>query len=197
MSAAAAAVVAMAAAPALAANNWKVSPGGKNTGTASSATVNDVTAGQSLTCTGSTAKSTLKSGSGLAGAGIGTVTSVSFKGCTVLGQAVSATITGTMPLNAVSFNKSKNTVSMTITKIHGTISVPSLSCSATVDGTSPTAHNGKVTATFSNAKDTLKVLTTGSTLHIVKDNCPVIAKGDAVNFTATYKLSPAQKITQT
>jgi hypothetical protein len=101
-----------------------------------------------------------------------------------------------MALNAVTYHKSSKTVSMTITKIHGTISVPSLSCSATVDGSSATAHNGTVTATFSNNKDKLTVLSTGSTLTIYNDTCPVIANGDKVNFTAAYKLTPAQKITQ-
>jgi hypothetical protein len=196
MSAATAAVIGLTAGTAFAANNWNVSPGGKTTGSAKSATVNDVTAGQSLTCTGSTAKGSLKTGTGLSGKGIGTLKSISFKGCTVLGQSVSATISGKMPLNAVSYNKSKKTVSMTITKIHGTISVPSFSCSATVDGSSATAHNGEVTATFSNNKDTLTVLTTGSTLTIYNNSCPVIANGDKVNFTAAYKLTPAQKITQ-
>jgi hypothetical protein len=196
MSAATAAVVGLAAAPAFAASNWSVSPGGATAGKASSATINDVTAGQSLTCTSSATKGTLKTGTGLSGKGIGTVTSISFKGCTVLGQSVSATIKGKMALNAVTYHKSSKTVSMTITKIHGTISVPSLSCSATVDGTSATAHNGTVTATFSNNKDKLTVLSTGSNLTIYNDTCPVIANGDKVNFTAAYKFTPAQKITQ-
>jgi hypothetical protein len=197
MSAATAAVVGLAAAPAFAASNWSVSPGGATAGKASSATINDVTASQSLTCTGSATKGTLKTGKGLSGKGIGTVTSISFKGCMVLGQSVSATIKGKMALNAVKYNASKKTVSMTITKIHGTISVPGFSCSATVDGpTSATAHNGMVTATFSNSKDTLTVLASGSNLTIWNDTCPVIANGDKVNFTAAYKLTPAQKITQ-
>jgi hypothetical protein len=195
MSAATAAVVGLAAAPAFAATTYTVHPGGKITGKAGKTVVTDATIKESVTCTGSTAKGSLKSGSGLAGAGLGTITSISFKGCTLDGASVSATISGKMPLNATAYNKSKKTVSMTITKIHGTVSVKSFDCGATVDGTSATAHDGMVTATFSNKKDTLSVLSTGSNLHFYNDTCPVISNGDAVNFTAGYKLTPTQTIT--
>jgi hypothetical protein len=185
----------MAAAPALAATTYTVKPGGKVTGTAGKTVVTDATIMESVTCTSSTAKGSLKKGKGLAGAGLGTITSISFKGCTLDGASVSATLKGTMPLNATSYNKPKKTVAMTISKIHGTISVPTFDCGATVDGTGATADDGTVTATFSNAKDTLTVLSTGSNLHFYNDTCPVISSGDAVNFTAAYKFAPKQSIT--
>ena len=156
--------------------------------------VTDKTAGQSVTCTSSTAKGTLKHGSGLAGAGLGTITSLAFKGCTILGQTVAVTITGKMPLNGISYNATTKVASMTITKIHGSFAVSSLSCSATIDGTSATAHNGMVKATFSNGTTTLKVLASGN-LHLYNNTCPVISSGDAVNFTGSYKLAPKQVIT--
>jgi hypothetical protein len=108
--------------------------------------VTDKTKGLSVTCTSSVAKGTLKNGSGLAGAGLGTVTSLAFKGCTVSGITVSVTITGKMPLNATSYNATTKVASMTITKIHGSISVSAISCSATIDGTGAAAHNGMVKA---------------------------------------------------
>jgi hypothetical protein len=194
--AATASVIGLAAAPAFArATTWTVTPGGSVTAKAGKTTINDTTAGQSLTCTSSTAKGTLKSGSGLPGAGIGTFASLSFSGCTIAGFSLSATLTGTMPLNAVKFHPASNTASMTITGIHGTINVSSLSCGATVDGTSATAHNGTVTAKFNNVTHKLKVLTAGSNLHLYKNTCPVINNGDSVNFTANYKTIPAQTIT--
>jgi hypothetical protein len=52
-----------------------------------------------------------------------------------------------------------------------------------------------VKATFSNGTDTLKVLTTGSNLHLYNNTCPVISSGDAVNFTGSYKFAPKQTIT--
>jgi hypothetical protein len=156
--------------------------------------ITDTTAKQSVTCTSSVAKGTLKTGSGLAGAGLGTIASLAFKGCTILGQTVAATITGKMPLNGVSYNATTKTASMTITKIHGTISVASLGCSATVDGTAAAAHNGMVKATYSNGTGTLKVLASGN-LHLYNNTCPVISSGDAVNFTGSYKFTPKQTIT--
>ena len=198
MSGAAASVIGLAAAPAFAATTWTVKPGGAVTGTAGKTVVTDQTAGASVTCTSSVAKGSLKKGSGLAGAGLGTVTSLAFKGCTVSGITVSVTITGKMPLNATAFNKTTKVANMTITKIHGTLSVGAISCSATVDGTGATAHNGMVKATFSNGTDTLKVLAAGGNLHLynVSSGCSVanVHNGDAVNFTGGYKLSPRQSI---
>jgi hypothetical protein len=199
LSAAAASVVGLAAAPALAATTWTVKPGGSIKGTAGTTVVTDKTAGQSVSCTSSVAKGSLKSGSGLAGKGIGTVTSVAFKGCTVAGITVSVTITGKMPLNATGYNATTKVASMTITKIHGTFSVSAISCSATIDGTGATAHNGMVKATFANKTDILKVLAGGGNLHLynVSSGCGAggVHSGDSVNFTGSYKLAPAQHIT--
>jgi hypothetical protein len=111
-------------------------------------TVTDVTAGQSVTCTSSTAKGTFKSGKGLSGTGIGTITSLTVSGCSVLGMNISLTITGKMPVNAVSFNSTKRVVTMFLTNIHGSLSTSG--CSATIDGTGVAAHNGKVKATYSD-----------------------------------------------
>jgi len=195
LSAAAASVVGLAAAPALAATTWTVKPGGAVTAKAGKTVVNDVTAGLSVTCTSSTAKGTLKTGSGLAGKALGTFTSLAFSGCSAMGATVSVTIKTKMPLNGVSYNSTTKTASMTITGIHGKLTITSpISCSAVINGTSATANNGKVTATFTNATNTLKVLTKGSNLHLYNDTCPVTASGDAVNFTASYKFTPAQHI---
>jgi hypothetical protein len=198
LSAATASVVGLAAAPALAATTWTVKPGGAIKGTAGKTVVTDSTNGLSVPCTSSVAKGSLKSGSGLAGKGIGTVTSIAFKGCSVAGFTVSVTLKGTFPLNATAYNATTKVASMTITKIHGTLSVSSLGCSATIDGTGATAHNGMVKATFTNKTDTLKVLAKGGNLHLynVSSGCQgAINSGDAVNFTASYKLAPAQHIT--
>ena len=199
MSATAASVIGLAAAPALAAASWTVKPGGTVAGTAGTTTVTDTTAGASVTCTSSVAKGTLKKGSGLAGAGIGTIASLAFKSCNVSGVSVSLTVSGKMLLNAVKYSGTTKIANMTITKIHGTLSASSVGCTATIDGTSATAHNGMVTAKFSNKTDTLQVLATGSTLKLynVSSGCAVgnIHTGDAVNFTGSYKLAPKQTIT--
>ena len=188
-------MIGLAAAPAFAAT-WTVKPGGAVTATAGTTTIS--TGGNSVTCTSSVMKGTLKKGSGLAGAGLGTMTSLAFKNCTIAGITVSATITGTMPLNGVKYSATTKTASMTLTKIHGKISVASLGCSAVVDGTSATAHNGMVSGKFSNGTDTLTVLTTGGNLHLYhpSSGCAgVISNGQAVNFTGKYKFAPKTTIT--
>ena len=194
-STATAAVIGMAAAPAFAtAATWTVKPGGATTGKAGTTTVTDVTANQSVACTSSATTGSFKKGSGLAGAGIGTVTSLKVSGCSVLGMNISVTLTGTMPVNALSFNSATKTVTMTISKLHGSLSTSG--CSATIDGTGAAAHNGKVKATYADTTGKLHVLKTGGNLHLYNVNCfGVINSGDAVNFTTIYTLTPKQVIT--
>lgn len=194
-SAATAAVIGMAAAPAFAtAATWTVKPGGATTGKAGTTTVTDATANQSVTCTSSTTKGSFKTGKGLAGAGIGTVTSLTLSGCSVLGMSISVTLTGTMPVNALSYNSTKKIVSMSISKIHGSLSASG--CNATIDGTGATAHNGMVKATYADIGAKLHVLKTGGNLHLYNVSCfGVINNGDSVNFTTTYTLTPKQVIT--
>jgi hypothetical protein len=194
MSAATASVIGLAAAPALAATTWTVKPGGAVTGTAGTTVVNDTTASLTVTCTSSVLKGTLKKGSGLAGKAIGTFSSLAFNSCTADGVTLSVTITATMPLNAVKYNATKKTASMTITGIHGTLSVTGV-CSADINGTSDTANNGTVHAKYSNKTHKLTVLTTGSNLHLYNDTCPITATGDAINFTGAYVFAPSQTIT--
>ena len=185
----------MAVAPAFAtAATWTVKPGGATTGKAGTTTVTDVTAGRSVTCSSSAAKGSFKTGKGLSGTGIGTITSLTVSGCSVLGMSISVTITGKMPINALSFNATKKTVSMALTKIHGSLSANG--CSATIDGTGAAAHNGMVKATYADVGGRLRVLTTGGNLHLFNVNClGVINNGDSVTFTTTYTLTPKQVIT--
>lgn len=196
VTAATASVVAMAAAPTLAttAATWTNKPGGAISAKAGTTTVTDSTAGQSVTCATSTAKGSFKSGSGLSGTGIGTVTSISFNNCSILGMNITVTLTGTMPVNATSYNATTKVAKMAITKIHGSLSASG--CSATIDGTAAAAHNGMVKGNFMDTGSKLKVLATGGNLHLYNVNCfGVINNGDSVNFTTTYKVTPAQVLT--
>jgi hypothetical protein len=196
VTAAMASVIAMAAAPTLAttATTWTVKPGGTIAAAAGTTTVTDSTAGQSVTCTSSSAAGSLKSGSGLSGTGIGTVTSISFNNCSVLGMSVTVTLTGTMPINAISYNSTTKVVTEKITKIHGSLNASG--CSATIDGTGATANNGMVKAKFMDTGSKLKALPSGGNLHLYNVNCfGVINSGDSVDFSTTYKVTPAQVIT--
>jgi hypothetical protein len=196
VTAATASVITMAAAPTLAtsAKTWTVKPGGTIAGAAKNVVVTDATAGQSVTCATSSAAGSLKTGSGLSGTGIGSITSIAFNNCSILGMSISVTLTGTMPINATAYNATTKVVTETITKIHGSLNASG--CSATVDGTAATANNGTVKAKFMDTGSKLKVLSTGSTLHLYNVNCfGVINNGDSVNFTGTYTVKPAQTIT--
>ena len=88
MSAALAGVLALSAGSALAATNtgitatWTVKPGGAITAKAGKTTLTDKNTGSQLSCTSSSGKGTVKSGSGLSGTGIGSITALSFNTCT-------------------------------------------------------------------------------------------------------------------
>jgi hypothetical protein len=176
---------------------WTVKPGGATTATAGTTTLTDTTTHQSVVCTSSSTKATLKKGSGLSGTGIGSITAVTFSNCT--GSGFTFTVTpGHLPwhLNATSFNATTKVTTGTISGIHSTLSVPGL-CNATVDGTSGTANNGKVKITYTNSTGKLKVLPTGGNLHVynVVGCAGLINSNDASTFTGTYTVSPKQTIT--
>jgi hypothetical protein len=185
-------VAVLGAGPAFAAT-WTVTPGGSVSGSAGTTTLKDSTTGTTISCSSSTATGTLKSGSGLTNP-IGSIAGISFSNCTgPLGLAFTASVTGPLPLNANSY--SSGVTSGTITHIHGTVS--SSGCSAVIDGTSGTADNGTVNATFTNSTSQLKVLTTGSTLHIynVSGCFGLISNGDGATFSGTYNITPKQTVT--
>jgi hypothetical protein len=137
----------------------------------------------------------LKSGKGLPGKGLGTVTSVAFSKCTVLSFTISLS-SGKVAwkLNATSYKAATGTTSGTITGIH--LAVKSSVCSAVVDGTGATARNGMVSVSYSNKTHVLKILPKGN-LHVYKvSGCGgAISNGDAGTITGSYKVSPLQKIT--
>jgi hypothetical protein len=173
---------------------WTVKPGGAITGAAGTTKVTDTTSGLTVTCTSSSLTGTLKSGSGLSGSGIGTITALNFTNCSVDGITLSlASGPVTYAINASSYKS--GVTHGTISKIHFVIS--SSECNAVIDGTSGTAHNGSVKFTYTNKTATLKLLTTGIKLHVwyVKGCLGAIANGDSGNISASYKLTPAQTIT--
>ncbi len=198
--AALAGVLALSASSALAASNtgaaatWTVKPGGTITAAAGVTTLKDTNTGSTLTCQTSSGKGTVKSGSGLSGTGIGSITALSFSTCTGPLGLVFTVKTTHFPwhLNAVSFSSGVTTG--TITGIHATLTGPS--CSATVDGTGATANNGKVTAKYTNS--TGKLATTGAgNLHIynVSGCAGLIHSGDGSSFKGSYTITPKQTIT--
>ena len=195
--AAAALMIGASAAPALAATTWTVKPGGIITAKAGKTTLKDTKTNQALSCTSSTAKTTLKKGSHLSGTGLGSVTSISFANCTGPDGLKFTVKSGHLPwhLNAVSYTRSTGTTTGTITGIHATLT--GTSCSAIVDGTGAAKNNGMVHVTYGNKTHKLTVLATGGNLHIYSVNgcLGLIGSGDGSSFTGAYAVSPAQTIT--
>ena len=175
---------------------WTVRPGGAVTGSAGTTTLKDTTSGITVTCTSSSATGKLKSGTGLSGFGIGTITSMAFNNCTADGQTLSIS-TGTVAykLNALTYNATSGVTHGSISKIH--FAVSSSVCSFTVDGTGATAVNGKVKSTYTNSTHKLKVLPTGGNLHVynVSGCFGLISSGDAATISTVYTVSPAQTVT--
>jgi hypothetical protein len=196
--AAAALLIGVSVAPALAAApTWTVKPGGVATAKAATTVLTDTKTHVVLKCASSTAKVTLKKGKNLPGAGIGSITTISFTNCTgPLG--IKFTVKSShLPwkLNAVSYSKATGTTTGTITGVHATLTGPG--CSATVDGTGATKNNGMVRVTYSNKTHKLTVLTVGGNLHIynVAGCFGLIANGNPSTYAAVNAVSPAQTIT--
>lgn len=191
----------LSTAPSLAATatTWKVSPGGSITLAKSGHfTVQDVTTGHSLTCGHTVGRGRFKSGSGLPGAGIGSITALSLSDCTGPGGPITMTLSH-LPwtLNADSYDPSitRGLTTGTISGIHATLS--RTGCRATVDGTSATADNGRTQIHYHNSLAKLKIRTQDSNLHFYNvHGCGgLIDSGDAVTFSGAYLVSPKQTIT--
>lgn len=188
---AAAALIGLNVSPASAAGTFTVSPGGTATGTATNSKLTDLTTGTVLTCTKVTATVVLPSGSGHAGAGLGSITATSFTGCTgPLGLSFGVTPVG-LPwsLNADSYSGGVTTGSISGVKAH----LSGTGCSADVTG--PGGGTGTVPGTYTNSSGVLAVAGGNLTPASVSGCFGLIANGDATSFTANFAVSPAQTIT--
>ncbi len=195
----AAVTLGLSAPPATAAASatWSISPGGTTTAKSGTVALKDTALGTALTCTSSSSSITLKKGHGLPGAGIGSLTKLSFTNCAgVLGIVYKVTFKA-LPykLNALSYSARTGTTTGTITGIEAMISA--VNCRATVDGTAAGQHNGKVAMTYVNSTHTLTVLTSGGNLHYYNvESCFGLMKsGDSASLSFASHLSPAQQIT--
>jgi len=174
---------------------FTITPGGAITGKAGTTTLTDTGTGTKLQCTSSTSKGTLKKGSGISGANLGSITAQTFTNCTgPLGLQLTVT-TKHFPwtLSGTSFNATTGTTTGFINGIEATVTGPS--CSLTVAGTTATTP-AKVKVTYTNSTGKLKVLTTGGTLHTWNVNgcAGLIGNGDASTFSGTYTVTPKQTI---
>jgi len=191
--AAGALTVGLLSGPAAAATTWTVSPGGPVTGHSNQTALIDTTTGTfGIFCASSSLHGNFRSGHGLPGAGLGSVTAVSFSGgCFTLAS-------GRLPwkVNARSYTSGTGTTTGTITGVHLVFTDPGF-CDFAADGTGATAGDGIVHFRYANGTGKLRIVAAGSTLHIYRVNgCGgTIHDGDAAALSGTYVITPAQVIT--
>jgi len=197
--AAAALVIGASAGVALAATTWTVKPGGA-IAFSGSAQVKDATNSAHVVakCTSVKMSGSVKKGSGLAGAGLGTITKASFSGCTLAGVGITVTTHG-LPwkLNATSFAKATGVTTGTISGID--LVAKTTGCTATLDGTGAGKNNGRTKITYTNSTGKIKLLGPGGNLHswgITPGTCfGVIANGDVQQASGSGTVTPKQTIT--
>jgi hypothetical protein len=193
--AAAVAVVALTASTALATakTTWTVSPGG-SIAASGSGQVKDTKTGTVAKCTSIKTSGTLKSGSGLSGTDLGTISAGTFTGCTIATISVTVT-TEDLPwhLNATSYDSSTGVTSGTLTGVE--LAASATGCSATLEGT--TATNGKIKVTFTNSTGVLKLLGSGGNLTAEDvDGCfGLVNDGDHQDASGSLTVTPKQTIT--
>jgi hypothetical protein len=175
---------------------FTISPGGAITAKAGTTTLKDTNTGSVLTCTSSTSSGTLKSGSGVSGTNLGSITKLSFSNCTgPLMLTFTVTNSGfPWTLSGTSYNATTGTTTGFINGIKSKLSGPS--CTANVAGLTA-GSKGKVKVTYKNSTGKLSVLATGGNLHVfnVVGCAGLINSGDATQFTGVYTVTPKQKIT--
>jgi len=194
--------VGVSAGPAVAATpTWTVKPGGVVKASPVNLGITDTTkprAGSPLpTICHSSVKVKLKSGKGLHGSSIGSITSASFTDCKwVLGFVMTLKAAGVpWQLNAKSYDGATGTTSGTITGIHIKITGPT--CAAVVDGTGSGKDDGQIAFRYVSKTHELTLPKSGGNLHYYSVNgcLGLVQSGDSANLHATSALSPAQTIT--
>jgi hypothetical protein len=194
-----AAVAATVGATTAATTTWTVQPGGPVSAKSGKLTLEDTKTGVVLTCPSTGMHVTLKSGSGLAGTGIGSIASVNLTKCASDFPPANPGMTATgLPwhVNLASYNATKGVAAGSLSHIQIKIKSTDLTCAAVVNGTSGTAADGLVKFSYTDSAATLKVLTTGGNLHFYHVNgcAGLLNSGDPATLSVSYTLSPAQTI---
>jgi hypothetical protein len=163
---------------------WTVTPGGAFTAVATNPTLTVPAA--ALECASSHAGGSLATGVGNPGANIGTITSLTFEDCSVIGIPFDVT-TGSFPwsLNVDGVSSVPNAVDGSITGVDASIS-----------GSGCTADfAGSVTGHYKN--DTKQLVINSGTLVASNADClGLINDGDEALYEAVYEVSGGHTITQ-
>jgi hypothetical protein len=178
------------------ATTWTVRPGGPVVAKSGVIKLTDTATGKAGTCKSSRVSGTIKSGSGLSGKGIASVTAMTLSTCTGPGGVAFKVTASGFPwkVNLTSFNPKTGVVSGSVSGIR--VTLVGGGCSAMVAGTAATSP-GMLKATYGDGTHKLKFLATGGTLHFwdVQGCLGMLNDGDPAAFTGSYTAAPAQVIT--
>jgi hypothetical protein len=176
---------------------WTVKPGGSVTANGS-VTVRDPKTGTLFRCHSVTLTGALRSGHGLPGAGIGSVSGATFTKCVLVTGALTLTA-HSLPwhVNAVSYDTADHATSGSFTGIDLSYFGGIVHCTMTLDGTAAGAGDGVVDFRYANSTGKLAFQSTGGDLHFygVSGCLGLFSNGDRAVVTGTLTVSPKQEIT--
>ncbi len=161
-------------------------------------TLTDTTTGSTESCQSSALSGTLKSGHGLPGTGIGSITAIGFTGCALPPLGPPFTLRARdLPwqLNVLSLTATTGVLTGSLSRLRMHFSSPS--CTAVIGGTSVTASDGTVKFGYSGRTGVLQFRAFGGNLHFynVQGCAGLINTGDSATLSATFTVSPKQAIT--
>lgn len=176
---------------------WTVKPGG-NLMALGSVKMKDTSTGSIVTCRSVTLTTVLKSGSGLPGVGIGSVSRSTFAKCALTIGGMTWTVNG-LPwdINALSFDSANGVTSGSLAGIHLSGNPNFVYCMLTVDGKAAHSDDGQVRFTYTNSTGKLSFVPTGGNLHFysVSGCLGLFNSGDPAVMTGTLTVSPKQEVT--
>jgi hypothetical protein len=179
------------------ARTWTVKPGGDATAKSRVIKLTDTATGRAGICKSSTVAGNVRTGSGLPGTGIGSVTAAAFRGCTGPAKLPFTVTARVLPwqLNFISYDAKTGVVRGTVSHIQVVLSGGT--CHAEVDGTAGKTPDGLVSAAYTDGTGSLRFLATGGNLHFwhVRNCAPLLNDGNPATFTGTYTIIPRQLIT--
>ena len=194
--------IGLAATPSLAttAKTWTVKPGGSFSASSGKVTFTDTATRMPLICSSSSISGKLKSGGGLPSSHIASITAFSFSSCVGRASFDYTLTTGEdfpYHLNADSYDATSGETTATVTGVVAALS--GNFCDAAIWGTTNSTP-GTVKGNYTNSTHKLRIVTSGSTLHVyhVNPNCAEFVgwnSGDHVTISGTYTITPKQAIT--
>jgi len=186
------------AASAATAKTWTVRPGGKIAAISGKIVLTDTPTGATMWCGSSRMSGPLRSGSGLPGTGIGSLTTAVFSQCSAGPFPATVTARG-LPwrLNLTSYDRSTGVARGTISHLQINAAPSFAQCTAVIKGTSGTAPDGVVAVSYTSKTGILKILRTDGNLHWyhVQSCAGIIRNGDTATLSTSYTVSPRQVIT--